>query len=129
MITIKESCEVELFQLNGAVEVDGLLSADRIEIKVGHHSTVKEMGGERITVIHQSSTNFIKKVLNMFLKRNDVLEADIIEGDDIHLEATKAKLVRGNKVVIGDKCQIERVEYTGSLDVHEHAKVLGSEKL
>lgn len=51
------------------------------------------------------------------------LEAEVIEGDEIYLESTKAKVVRGKRVVIGPDCEIERVEYEESLEVDESADV------
>lgn len=51
------------------------------------------------------------------------LEVETIEGEDIDLESTKAELVRGRNVVIGAGCEIERVEYSGTLTVDKAAKV------
>lgn len=36
---------------------------------------------------------------------------ETIEGDDIHLELTRARVVRGNNVSIGSGCDIDLVEY------------------
>jgi cytoskeletal protein CcmA (bactofilin family) len=58
-----------------------------------------------------------------------VLEAETIEGDEIHLESTKAKTVRGKNVVIGLGCEIERVEYEESLEVNELSHVETREKI
>jgi cytoskeletal protein CcmA (bactofilin family) len=57
------------------------------------------------------------------------LEADAIEGDEIFLEHTKARVVRGKKIQIGEGCEIETVEYSESIEiapgaqVKEHVKV------
>jgi len=47
----------------------------------------------------------------------------LIEGEEIDLQATKAGVVRGRNVVIGPGCEMERVEYSGSLMVAPEAKV------
>jgi cytoskeletal protein CcmA (bactofilin family) len=47
---------------------------------------------------------------------NGRLEAETIEGDTVELENTTAQVVRGARVVIGEGCSIERVEYSESLD-------------
>ena len=57
------------------------------------------------------------------MSRLCVLEAELIEGEEIDLQATKAGVVRGRNVVIGPGCEIERVEYSGSLMVAPEAKV------
>jgi hypothetical protein len=51
------------------------------------------------------------------------LEADTIEGDEIFLENTKARVVRGKKIQIGEGCKIESVEYSESLEVAPGAHV------
>jgi len=51
------------------------------------------------------------------------LEAETIEGDDIYLEATKAQVVRGKRVIIGEGCEIDTVEYSDSLEVDDSATV------
>ncbi|HEX3028548.1 MAG TPA: hypothetical protein VHT34_04435 [Clostridia bacterium] len=45
------------------------------------------------------------------------LQADVIEGTDIYLENTKAKVVRLNKVKIDPDCNIDQVEFTDSIEV------------
>ena len=57
------------------------------------------------------------------MSRPCVLKAELIEGEEIDLQATRAELVRGRNVVIGPGCEIERVEYSGSLMVDPSAKV------
>jgi hypothetical protein len=39
------------------------------------------------------------------------LEAQVIEGDDVHLEDTEARIVRGTRITIGCGCRIGTVEY------------------
>lgn len=51
------------------------------------------------------------------------LEADAIEGDEIFLEHTRARVVRGKKIQIGEGCQIESVEYSESLEIAPGAQV------
>lgn len=49
--------------------------------------------------------------------------ADSIEGDEIYLESTRSKMVRGKRVLIGPDCQIDRVEYEEEIHVHDEAEV------
>ncbi len=129
VLKVNGSCEVERFRSHGVIEVGGLLSADLIELNIGYHSSAKEIGGEKISVRQYGSNNIIKQIINFFKPRSEVLEADMIEGDEIDLEVTRAKLVRGKKIVIGEKCEIERVEYTDTIEIHSSSKVKESVKI
>jgi len=57
------------------------------------------------------------------------LEAETIEGDEIYLESTRAKTVRGKRVIIGPDCEIETVEYEEMLEVDESSQVEKREKI
>jgi hypothetical protein len=56
------------------------------------------------------------------------VEADTIEGDEIFLENTHARIVRGKKITIGEGCEIEMVEYSESLEVSPKARVKHQKK-
>ncbi|HRU22306.1 MAG TPA: hypothetical protein P5113_06475, partial [Candidatus Bipolaricaulis sp.] len=84
-----------------------------------------EIGGENIDIRASSGFNF-----GISLSRGlrfgvgiGTLTVGEIEGDQVHLEATTADVVRGKIVHIGPGCRIGRVEYTESLDVHPEAEV------
>lgn len=47
------------------------------------------------------------------------LRCSIIEGDDIYLEDTRSKIVRGNNVTIGRGCEIELVEYKNEIHIYD----------
>jgi len=57
------------------------------------------------------------------------LDAETIEGDEIYLESTRAKTVRGKRITIGPDCEIETVEYEEFLEVDESSEVEKSEKI
>jgi cytoskeletal protein CcmA (bactofilin family) len=127
MMKVKGDCEVESADLNGAFTIGGLLNGDRITIELQGKSKVKEIGGETITVKRSGPSILnLDKVIKSLSKE---LEAELIEGDQVKLEYTKAKVVRGNNVEIGPGCEIELVEYGNDLQVSEKAKVKKTEKL
>lgn len=113
-MTVKGDCSAETFRGDGGFTIDGLLNAERIEIRNFGASRVGDMGGQTIVVRREHGMLFGK------WKR---LTVDAIEGDDIQLEYTHAKVVRGKKVVIGRGCDIDRVEYTTNLQVTKGANV------
>ncbi|MBB6284498.1 polymer-forming cytoskeletal protein [Geobacillus subterraneus] len=115
-------CSAERMEVEGHFTVGGLLNADYVEVKLLGPSRAKEMGGETIMVKRQGSSLFKK----WFFPAE--LTADVIEGDEIHLEYTTANTVRGNRVTIGPGCRIERVEYREALECDEEAKIGTIEK-
>lgn len=108
ILTISGECEGRRFIGNGCTNIDGLLSADTIELELWRKSKIKEIGGEEIRVRRRVGT------FNLFKGK---LISDIIEGDVIFLENTIANIVRGHNIEIGDGCKIEKIEYTGELKV------------
>lgn len=124
-IKIKDDCECENFDAKGSFSIGGLLNAEEMNIVLYDNCFVKEIGGKNIDIrytSHMSASilNFIKTVITNSPAN---LKTDIIEGDNIYLENTTAKVVRGNKITIGDSCNIEKVEYKDSLDVTGNSKI------
>ncbi|WP_027085632.1 hypothetical protein [Cohnella panacarvi] len=119
-IKVGDDCEAGDLAMLGAFDVHGLVSAERLELKMLGSCKAKEIGGGRL-VVRRSR----KSALIHLFKPSSVgsLVADSIEGDVVELEHTTAQVVRGNHVTIGAGCQIGRVEYTQTLDVHKNAVV------
>lgn len=102
-------CEAEVLKGRGIFTIGGLLNVGELDIKLYHDCQAKEIGAERINIRRASLLNH----LNFFFKPSAgaILSAAIIEGDEIYLEHTKARIVRGKRVTIGPGCEIELVEY------------------
>jgi len=115
---VGKDCEVESFQASGSFRINGLLNAGDIKINLGGKSSVKEIGGEHIEVKGSIIDNFFfKKVIDKMFNSKSELSTDLIEGDEIYLENTSAKIVRGNNVIIGEGCNIGLIEYRGEINV------------
>ncbi len=118
---IEGDCEVETAYLNGAFTITGLLNADEISVQLHGRSSVKEIGGEKVTVKRENRILFILEKLIKPLSKE--LQVDLIEGDILNLEYTKANTVRGNHIVIGPGCKIGVLEYSGDLHLSDEAIV------
>ena len=122
VINIAGSCRVEndveadQFVVDGSFRVSGLVNAGRVEVKLGGHSSAREIRGSRISV--KSSHSFF-----FWARRGRRLNVEVIEGDEIFLEATSAQIIRGRRVKLGDSCRIDTVEYSESLEVSPKATV------
>lgn len=119
------SCEVENFKAEGQFEIGDLLSADHMDIHLHGESRAKEIGGQTIRVKNKK-TSLIGLIKNLFPSK---LEAELIEGDDIEVESTHARLIRGNNVIIGPDCVVDLVEYTGTYQESSNSKVKESKKI
>ncbi|GER68320.1 hypothetical protein BpJC7_22940 [Weizmannia acidilactici] len=116
--SIAGNCEAEEVRVRGPVKIDGELNAEHIFIEPYGRSSIREIGGQRITVKKDATfSNWLKPFLAT------LLFADSIEGDDINLEITRAKVVRGRNVTIGKKCEIDLVEYTHRFEKDDSATV------
>ena len=58
----------------------------------------------------------------MFSKKG-VMKCDGLEGDEIELENTDANIVRGINVRILKGCTINKIEYTGEVEVDKDSMV------
>jgi cytoskeletal protein CcmA (bactofilin family) len=118
-LVVKGDCSAESLQVRGAFSIDGLLNADRIELSLYGPSRVSEIGGQAVRV---------KRQFRMFGGYRELV-ADTVEGDEIYLEDTVAKVVRGSRVHIGPRCQVDLVEYRDHFEQSARAKVGESRKV
>ncbi len=120
--SIDGDCEAENFHASGSFNIGGLLNAGNIDIEMYGKCIVKEIGGETIKVQLGSGHLFIK-MISLF-SNVARLVTNVIEGDDIYLENTDAKIVRGNNVTIGSNCNIEMVEYRNKVNISENSEIV-----
>ncbi|MBM7655738.1 polymer-forming cytoskeletal protein [Neobacillus cucumis] len=126
IFTVGEDCEAENFKGKYRFTIGGLLNAEQIDVEIYGDCKAKEIGGETITVKpHKGS--FIGTLLKPFYKTQ--LVTDVIEGNQIVLENTVAKIVRGHKVKIGPNCHIGVVEYTDEFSQDKNSIVGDIQKI
>lgn len=109
--TIDGDCEVDRFKSEGNFTIKGLINADHIDIRAFGNCKAQEIGGQSIKIKfrHRGILKFLKKFMAFYVETN------LIEGNSIEIEGTHAKVVRGENIVIGPDCEIDLVEYTGTL--------------
>lgn len=112
-IKVLGNCEGNYFYNKGEVIVEGLLSADKIEIVPKRVSKIEEIGGSEITIKKSGWLDII----------DGMVSSKLIEGDTIILQNTTCNIVRGHNVTILDGCSIDKIEYTGKLTVDKKSKV------
>ncbi len=120
-INIGGDCNAEIFKIEGTFEIEGLLNAGELELSIYGPSKAHEIGGEKITVKRKGKYDFLG--LKYLIGSNKELTAESIEGDEIYLENTQAKVVRGDNIELGSGCEIELVEYKDSFKQDEKSEV------
>jgi|LSQX01.2.fsa_nt_gb cytoskeletal protein CcmA (bactofilin family) len=115
----------ENITISGLVKVSGLMNGGNVSICPSGNSRTGSIGGTNITIKNDSPNYFINFIAKFFSNSNSdfSFETDSIEGDKIEIFHTKAKLVRGGVVTIGDGCEVERVEYSESITYSDHCKI------
>lgn len=110
-ILVGRDFNTEILNLEGGFTIEGMLNGDILRINLYWPSKVNEIGGSDITVKKSGKLSFLGIKNKILSEGKNELTADVIEGDNIYLENTTARVVRGNNVTIGPGCKIEMVEY------------------
>ncbi|MBB6715029.1 hypothetical protein [Clostridium gasigenes] len=118
-LNIDGSCEGRDFKASARLVIGKLLSADIVEINIEGKSSISEIGGEKITI--RKGLSLLGFSIFPILKKE--LSCDSIEGDTIYLENTICKVVRGKNIIIGEGCNINKIEYSGTLTVDKRSEV------
>lgn len=126
---INGDCEAESFTATGGFRIGGLLNADDIDVKMSGFCNVSEIGGEKISIRAAEGLHNIGRIISSIFNTKGGMKCSIIEGDDIYLEDTRAKIVRGNNVTIGKGCEIELVEYKNQINIQDDRSVKEAKKI
>lgn len=125
-VRVQGDCDAEALLVSGAIEADGLVNAEDVQIRMHGPCRAAEVGGSTITVKRSRAV----AVKSLFMPKGIVMmTADLIEGDTVILEHTRAAVVRGNRVTLGTGCEIGRVEYRDTLEAGSNALVKQKVKL
>ncbi|HZK34272.1 MAG TPA: hypothetical protein VFD33_03045 [Bacillota bacterium] len=113
------NADINKLKCSGVINIGGDLNADTIYMDIYKNKcNVKgHIRAQSITVEHNRGTGRGK------------LEASKIYAEKADLVDTRARLLKGRDIKLGNKCIIERVEYYGSLDLVDGAVVKESVKL
>lgn len=124
MFSVNGNCDADNFKMDGMFRIRGLLNTDQLELNLHGPSDVREIGGEKIIVKRQGKSRFnhLKKMI-IPSEFNTGLITDAVEGDEIYLEYTRAKVVRGKDIELGPGCEIDLIEYYNDFKQHEESKV------
>lgn len=117
----KGDVEAELFQAKGTVHIEGYLKCKTISMEIGPISFVQHMIGKENINIRASKLNIIS------LAKKE-LKVQQIEGKSIYLERVNAKYVKGENVIVGPNCNIEKIYYQNKISIDQDSKVISTVK-
>jgi cytoskeletal protein CcmA (bactofilin family) len=112
-LSVQGNCNAEFLHVKGTLNIGGLLNGGKIDLRLFGGCEIKEIGGGVIRVKRNGRGWVDHKSLTVAT----------IEGDDICLEWTHAKVVRGKRVEIGPGCDIDLVEYQNDFQHSPRARV------
>ncbi|WP_282939577.1 polymer-forming cytoskeletal protein [Paenibacillus sp. RC67] len=119
--------EAETFAVKGVFQIGGLLNAGNVDITMYGPCKAQEIGGEKISVCRSGLKSLLNPFLPKFVAKQ--LTVDTIEGDEIELEYTTAKMVRGSRITVGPGCIIDCVEYKESFIPDKNAKIMDAKQI
>lgn len=103
--------------INGRIIADNEINAESFHLHSAFFSTSKANSVVGSNIVIKPSHN------SSLLSLSALMKASLIEGDNITLECVEADLVRGKDVVIGKKCKIKRLEYSGTAQICEKSEI------
>lgn len=129
-ISIEEDCNAESLKIGGSFKIEGLLNADELELILYGSSQADEIGGSKITIKRKGKYDLfsLKSIIFAFEGGKELI-TQTIEGDEIYLENTKAKIVRGDSIELGPGCGIDLVENKNSFKMNDDSAVTEHKKI
>lgn len=124
MIHAAKDVNGENITVDGMLNVGGLLNCESLTMKLAGTSTISEIGASTIRV--EEGYGNVVNFFSMFVPKKfkySKLVVTVIEGDDIEIANTQAKIVRGANIKIGPNCIIDTVEYGASVTVDASSTV------
>ena len=109
VLSVFGDATAESAKIEGALKVEGTFNVGQLDLKFFNAPKIKEIVGGKIHIRNGT--------------RRRRFKAELIEGDEVLVQRAKVKVVRGDNVVIGAGCTVDRVEYRSRLDVHPKAVV------
>lgn len=118
----------ERITISGGVKTEKLISGQNVEIRLGGYNgqcCIGEIGGGNIMVTRRADEQISGFFGKLFRNNRNVPMAKIgsIEADNIDVSYSEIDKIVGARVKIGPCCEVERVEYTESLEVDESSTV------
>lgn len=119
-LSSKASFTGDEFKLTGQLDMYGNIRANIIDINFWEKSTFNEILGDtvNITTKHEEKKGLLSK-----LKMKTMLKCGEIKAKEVFIENVDCKLIVADKIIIGENCKVEKVEYTEKFEFDKSSEV------
>lgn len=136
VLETKGELEGERITIKGAIHHANLINGEEILIELNERCQCHSIGASKLVVALNKRKRRTKFTIYKGVEKQEVVDSDDvhpfqrvlvaheIEGDQLELMSTHAKVVRGDMVNIGAHSKIDVVEYSTSLKIDESAEIL-----
>ncbi|MGL5314281.1 MAG: hypothetical protein ACRC92_13615 [Peptostreptococcaceae bacterium] len=128
-ITTDNDVEFEEININGSISNKGFINCENLTMFLWGTSICNEIGASNIIVEGNGKNGSIFNIFIPKKYKENKLIANIIEGDEIILESSNVKIVKGKNIKIGPNCEIDEIEYSGSIEIDPSSKVINVNKI
>ena len=124
--SIQEDIEAETVKIMGGMKHEKMINAEEVHIESrGNNGNVQfnEIGAGSVIINKSVEASVWQRLVGMFTGRGDCVEGNAIEADTIQVTGAKIGVLRGHHIEVGPACEIDLIEYTGDISVHDDARV------
>lgn len=129
-----DSIEADSIKIHGRIRAKSI-KGNSIKILSSRNSKIDLVSGKEIFIKNGTNDEENEKIMNSILKfikvdieykakkEIAIFEVEEISGNNIELIGITASVVRGENIIVGAGCNIERVIYNNSIKVDDNAQV------
>lgn len=129
-LRVGKTIEAEQMKVSGRLNCEGFINGEEIELEAMSGSSFAEIGASKIKISRYQSGHPINQVISSIIQTVAgpfspirKINGNQIEADDIYVEYAKIKKICGHHIVIGPECEIEEIEYSGTLTIDQTSRV------
>ncbi|MEF9992620.1 MAG: polymer-forming cytoskeletal protein [Paraclostridium sp.] len=128
VLKVLSDIECEDVYIDGVINCGGFLNCENFDLRIEGKSTIDEIGASTVNISYER--RLLQSIFNLLIpKKLYRLTVNSIEGDNIQLENSYVKIIRGKNIKIGADCNIDTIEYSGTIEVDDRSKVKNINKI
>lgn len=121
-----DSVESEVLKVKGRIDCKDMINSEKVEISSTSGSSFNEIGASDVKICELEPKHGLLSRLSTLchlFSGTTVVKGNLIEADSVYVENARIKKIRGQDIVIGPHCEIEAIEYSGTLVVDSTSTV------
>lgn len=121
-----QAIESEVLTVKGRLVCGGSINAEKVEIEAKSGSSFEEIGATEVKIQPIGTQHGMMSLLTglgRLFEGPTLVKGNLIEADSIYVENARIKKICGHDIVIGPNCNIDEIEYSGTLTIDETSTV------